>query len=273
MTDIPDLSAAPAADLDLAGRVALVTGSGRGIGRSIAMELAAAGASVVALARSQQEVEETASTIRDLGGEATALCADLTDVVVAELASRIEDRHGRVDLLVNNAGTVGPLKPTVGVVRDEVATAFALNVFAPFALTAGLLPGMLVRGWGRVINVSSGVVARPGSMRGGNVYVATKSALEAHTHNLAAEIASTGVTANVYRPGSVDTTMQGHIRAQDPVRVGGGLVERFRTMHSDGMLITPEHSARSLMTHLARGGNGEVWTATRPRPDHDQEGG
>ncbi len=265
MPDITDSSGRRTieAGLDLRGRVALITGGGRGIGRSISEELAGAGASVVVVARSAGEIEETAAVIRERGGEAVAFRADLADAIaVGDVVKHIEDRHGRVDVLVNNAGTVAPLGPTVGVGQDEVAAAFALNLHAPFALARGLLPGMVARGWGRIVNVSSGVVARPGSMRGGNVYVATKSALEAHTLNLAAEIETTGVTANVFRPGSVDTAMQEFIRAQDPGHVGGGLVERFRTMHRDGSLITPEDSAHILMSHLSSGANGEVWTAT-----------
>jgi NAD(P)-dependent dehydrogenase (short-subunit alcohol dehydrogenase family) len=111
---------------------------------------------------------------------------------------------------------------------------------------------------GRIVNVSGGIVASPGSMVGGNVYAAAKAALEAHTRNLAAELAGTGVTVNVYRPGGVDTAMQAWIRAQDPKRIGGELHQRFVRSYADGTLITPAQSAAALIGHLLGR------TATRP---------
>ena len=86
---------------------------------------------------------------------------------------------------------------------------------------------MRERGWGRIVNVSSGIAAHPETMIGGNSYATTKAALEAHTVNLAAELAGTGVTVNIYRPGIVDTAMQTWIRSQDPARIGEQLHARF----------------------------------------------
>ena len=121
---------------------------------------------------------------------------------------------------------------------------------------------MLERGWGRIVNVSSGIVDHPGAMVGLNAYAATKAALEAHTLNLAAELGGTGVTVNVYRPGSVDTAMQGWLRAQPPAEIGAGLHQHFQTSYEQGALITPERSARSLLTRLAGEATGEIWNAT-----------
>ena len=98
---------------------------------------------------------------------------------------------------------------------------------------------MLDSGWGRVVNVSSGIAAYPAGMIGGNAYATTKAALEAHTVNLAAELRGAGVTINAYRPGGVDTAMQTWIRGQDPGRIGAGLQERFNKNFADGVLITP----------------------------------
>lgn len=247
--------------LDLQGRAALVTGGGRGIGRSIAMQLARAGASVIVLARSEKELEDTVGTIRGAGGDASALRGDLTRTTgIRDLATQAAETHGHIDILVNNAATVSPLGPTMDLSLDEVQHAFALNVHAVIALTGALLPGMLARGWGRIVNVSSGIVDRPDTMVGGNVYAATKSALEAHTLNLAAELEHTGVTVNVYRPGTVDTAMQGYIRGRDPDQVTGGLVQRFQRMQADGQLITPDASARSLVARMAGSDSGSVWS-------------
>jgi NAD(P)-dependent dehydrogenase (short-subunit alcohol dehydrogenase family) len=117
---------------------------------------------------------------------------------------------------------------------------------------------MLAAGWGRVVNISSGIVASPAGMIRGNAYAATKAALEAHTVNLAAELAGTGVTVNAYRPGGVDTAMQAWIRSQDPERIGG-LHERFNKNYAEGTLITPQHSAAALLALLAGDGTGEIW--------------
>ncbi|GAA2912966.1 SDR family NAD(P)-dependent oxidoreductase [Streptomyces erythrogriseus] len=135
---------------------------------------------------------------------------------------------------------------------------------APAALAFALLPAMTQAGWGRVVNVSSGVVARPASMIGGNAYVATKAALEAHTLNLAAELSGTGVTANVYRPGVVDTAMQALIRDTGAGRVDENTHERFVRNHRQGRLITPEESARSLVARLAGDASGEIWDVSDP---------
>jgi NAD(P)-dependent dehydrogenase (short-subunit alcohol dehydrogenase family) len=187
--------------------------------------------------------------------------ADLADEGQRALAAASVLAAARVDILVNNAATVEPLGPTIGVQAADLRLAYEVNVIAPAALTAAVLPGMLAAGWGRVVNVSSGIVASPAGMVRGNAYAATKAALEAHTVNLAAELAGTGVTVNAYRPGGVDTAMQAWIRSQDPERIGG-LHERFNKNYAEGTLITPEHSAAALLARLAGDGTGEVWDAS-----------
>jgi NAD(P)-dependent dehydrogenase (short-subunit alcohol dehydrogenase family) len=245
------------------GRVALVTGAGRGIGRAVALELAAGGAGVALLARSSDELDEAAETVRARGGTAVALRADVADpCAVADSAASAARELGPVDILVNNAAVVQPLGPTVTVPPDAWALAFAVNVYAPFHFAQAVLPSMLDRDWGRIVNVSSGIAAHPGAMVGMNAYAATKAALEAHTLNLAAELAGTGVTVNAYRPGSVDTAMQGWIRSQPAAEIGEALHDHFRTSFEQGSLITPERSARSLVARLVGDTTAEVWTVT-----------
>jgi NAD(P)-dependent dehydrogenase (short-subunit alcohol dehydrogenase family) len=247
---------------DFSGKTALITGAGRGIGRAIALGLAGAGAGVVLLARTAGQLEETRDLLRRQGvpaGRISVVPADLADeedrgrAVAAVLAA------GRVDILVNNAATVEPLGPTIGIAATDLRLAFEVNVVAPAALTAAVLPGMLDAGWGRVVNISSGIAAYPAGMVRGNAYAATKAALEAHTVNLAAELAGTGVTVNAYRPGGVDTAMQAWIRSQDPERIGTGLHERFNKNFAEGTLITPGHSAAVLLAHLAGNDTGAIW--------------
>jgi NAD(P)-dependent dehydrogenase (short-subunit alcohol dehydrogenase family) len=247
---------------DFTGKTALITGAGRGIGRAIALGLGGAGASVVLLARTTGQLEETRALLREQG-----VAAGRISVVPADLAD--EEDRGRavaavlagdgVDILVNNAATVEPLGPTIGIAAADLRLAFEVNVVAPAVLTAAVLPGMLAAGWGRVVNISSGIAAYPAGMVRGNAYAATKAALEAHTVNLAAELAGTGVTVNAYRPGGVDTAMQAWIRSQDPERIGTGLHERFNKNFAEGTLITPGHSAAVLLAHLAGNDTGAVW--------------
>ena len=111
-----------------------------------------------------------------------------------------------------------------------------------------VLPGMVDRGWGRIVDIfPSAIAAHPGVMVGMNTYAASKAALEAHTVNLAVELTGSGVTVNTFRPGSVDTAMQAGIRGQDPTRIGATLHERFVRSHAEGAMITPEQSAQHLI--------------------------
>jgi NAD(P)-dependent dehydrogenase (short-subunit alcohol dehydrogenase family) len=247
---------------DFTGKTALITGAGRGIGRAIALGLGGVGARVIVLARTEGQLAETRDLLRAQGvpvGRISVVPGDLADeedrgrVAVAVLAA------GRIDMLINNAATVEPLGPTIGIASADLRLAFEVNVVAPAALTAAVLPGMLDAGWGRVVNVSSGVAAAPAGMVRGNAYATTKAALEAHTVNLAAELAGTGVTVNAYRPGGVDTAMQAWIRSQAPERIGAGLHERFNRNFAEGTLITAGQSAASLLGHLAGDDTGAIW--------------
>ncbi|GAA1284445.1 short-chain dehydrogenase [Planotetraspora silvatica] len=247
------------------GRTALVTGAGRGIGRAVAVELARAGARTVLLARSQGELAETAHLVRAEGGEALVVRGDLAHPDrIAHLLGGVGDDLGHVDILVNNAGVVWPLGPSAAVDAAEWAAAIDVNVVSAATLTFSLLPAMLGRGWGRVVNVSSGVAERPTSMIGANAYATSKAALEAHTVNLAAELAGSGVTVNAFRPGRVDTAMQAWIREQDPDQIGAGLHEQFSRYHLAGTLISSEQSARSLVSRLPGDATGQMWNVSDP---------
>jgi NAD(P)-dependent dehydrogenase (short-subunit alcohol dehydrogenase family) len=247
---------------DFAGKTALITGAGRGIGRAVALELGGAGARVALLARTEEQLNETLDLLLAQGVPARQIHvapADLADEEQRRRAAAAVLAAGRVDILVNNAATVEPLGPTADIAAADLRLAFEINVVAPATLTAAVLPGMLDAGWGRVVNISSGIVASPAGMIRGNAYAATKAALEAHTVNLAAELRGSGVTVNAYRPGGVDTAMQAWIRQQDPERIGAGLHERFNKNFTEGTLITPEHSAAALLTHLAGDDTGAIW--------------
>jgi NAD(P)-dependent dehydrogenase (short-subunit alcohol dehydrogenase family) len=247
---------------ELDGRVALVTGAGRGIGAEIAVGLAARGARVALLARTASQLNAVAARVSGSDGTAIALTADLADEAQTDAAlQRARAELGESGLLINNAAVVWPLGPTAGLTRQEIAAALTLNVTVPVHLSGRVLPAMLPEGWGRIVNVSSGVVSRPEMMIRGTVYAASKAALEAHTMNLAGELAGTGVTVNVYRPGAVDTAMQAWIRRQDPDQIGPELHQRFVQTHAAGALLTPQQSAAALLARLDSGATGQIWEA------------
>ncbi len=246
-------------------RVALVTGSGRGVGRAIALGLAAGGARVGLLARSAGEIDSAAAEIREGGGVAVALVADVSDPgEIAAALRRLAQELGDAQILVNNAAIVGPLGPTSNIDFDAVAATLLIDVAGAISLTARTLVPMLDSGWGRIVNVSSGIAAHPEMMVGMTTYAAAKAGLEAHTVNLAAELAGTGVTANIYRPGTVDTSMQESIRGQPPEEIGADLHGRFAAMHREGALITPRESADGLLARLESDESGMVWDVNDP---------
>lgn len=250
----------------LSGRAALVTGSGRGIGRAIAVALASAGARVALVARDRAQLEATRQLIEDAGGTAHPIVADLGALAsVPAVVDEVAAVFGAVDVLINNAATVAPLAHTSQLAASDVEAALRLNVAAPILLAGAVIDGMRDRGWGRIVNLSSGVAARPSAMVGATVYASTKGAIEAHTLNLAAELDGTGVTVNAYRPGMVDTGMQESIRGADPRDAGERLVRGFTRAHEEGRLLTAEHSARVLLAHLlSDGGTGSVWDVAQP---------
>jgi NAD(P)-dependent dehydrogenase (short-subunit alcohol dehydrogenase family) len=250
----------------LTNRIALVTGAGRGIGQAISLGLAEHGARVAALARSAGQVHETAALITGRGGQALALPADVADPdQIAGALAAIGQRWGPVQVLINNAAVVWPLGPSPAIDPQQWATAIAINLTAAARLSFMALPGMLEGSWGRIVNVSSGIAANPAGMLRANAYATSKAALEAHTLNLAAELAGTGITVNVYRPGGVDTAMQAWIRDQNPEQIGTALHKQFMHSYQHKTLLTPSQSAAALLARLPSQHSGQIWNASDPQ--------
>jgi NAD(P)-dependent dehydrogenase (short-subunit alcohol dehydrogenase family) len=244
--------------MTLEGKTALVTGAGRGIGRALAVGLGELGANLVLVARSKDELEATAALVAT---SATVITADLGDL---DQVAAVAAQAGAVDVLINNAAVPWPTGPTAQVDPAAYAAAIAVNVTGVVALTIGVLPGMLARGWGRIVNLSSGVTQVPHFMIGGNAYTTTKVAVEGHSLNLAAELAGTGVTVNIYQPGTVDTSMQTWVR-EEGTKDHPQTRAYFTDAHERGALLTPEFSAGRLIERLAGDDTGQTWFAVDPK--------
>ena len=190
--------------IDLSGRVALVTGASRGIGRAIARTLASHGALVTAAARGDH-ARGVADEIAQAGGRADAIALDVTEEGAADAAlAGVLERHGRIDILVNNAG-IARDQLMLRLKREDWDAVLATNLTAAFALTQAALKPMIRQRQGRIISISS-IVGEAGNAGQAN-YAASKAGLIGFTKSVALEVASRGITANVVAPGLVETDM------------------------------------------------------------------
>lgn len=190
----------------LTDRIALVTGASRGIGAALALELAQAGAHVVAVARTVGGLEELDDRIKAAGGSATLVPLDMKDADgIARLALALNERYGRLDILVGNAGVLGTLSPLDHYQPKDFGNIFAVNVTANWQLIRCMNALLQRAEAGRAVFLTSGV-AHSGRAYWGP-YAATKAALEAMVRTYAAECASTNVRANLFAPGPTRTRM------------------------------------------------------------------
>src|ERR1700694_123920 len=185
--------------MELEDQRVLVTGATSGSGRETPMLFARRGATVVVTGRNAERGAETVAAIEAEGGRAEFLAADMNDV---ESVRRLADQVGEVDVLVNNAGAF-PFAPTLEQDIDSFDMMFDVNVRAPFFLTAALLPKMIARGSGAIVNVST--TAASASLADAPVYAATKAALESLTRSWAAAFGANGIRVNTVAPGPVRT--------------------------------------------------------------------
>jgi 3-oxoacyl-[acyl-carrier protein] reductase len=195
--------------VDLQGRAALVTGASRGIGRAIALALAEHGAAVaVNFLNRADEADSVVAQIRSAGGRAIAARADVSvGAQVKEMAARAAGELGPLDVLVNNAGVA-----VSGVREEDFDRGIAVNLKSAFLCTEAVLPSMVARRWGRIVNISSGAARGVGLL--GVVYNASKTGLEGLTRGYASRVAKDGVTVNAVAPGPTDTEMGAPLKAR-----------------------------------------------------------
>jgi NAD(P)-dependent dehydrogenase (short-subunit alcohol dehydrogenase family)/enamine deaminase RidA (YjgF/YER057c/UK114 family) len=235
----------------LAGRVAVVTGAGRGIGAASARTLAAAGCSVVVAARSRERIERVATELAAIGCQARPVVCDVTSEESVRALCREAGDLGPAAVLVNNAGAAASM-PVTRTSLEEWNRLLAVNATGAFLCTRAFLPGMIEQKWGRVVNVAS--TAGLAGARYISAYAAAKHALMGFTRSAAAEMAGTGVTVNAVCPGYVDTEMTTETLARIVAKTGRSREEALAAALAaagQSRLITAEEVAAAVVSLCA----------------------
>ena len=234
--------------IDLSGQVALVTGGGRGIGRAVAVALAEAGASVAVTSRTVEQVDETVRLVRTAGGVAAGFPADVSEPASVErLVRNVTEELGPIDLLVNNAGLSGPPGRDWEHDPDRWWYVIGVNVRGPYLLSRAVLPGMIERRRGRIVNVlgSSSYLASPYN----SAYTTSKAALYSLTRSLAAATEEYGIAVFNYGPGLVRTELTEYMAGPEMPRPAAEVMAA--ALETD-LRIEPEVSAEGVV-YIASG--------------------
>jgi NAD(P)-dependent dehydrogenase (short-subunit alcohol dehydrogenase family) len=236
----------------LTGQVALVTGSGRGLGRAYAIALAMAGATVAVTARTESEIQTVQRGIEQQGGRAVAISVDVTDKnAVAKLVTTIEQQLGPLDLLVNNAGVLRAIGRVTDIDGDDWWREVEINLRGSFLCSQAVLPGMITRKRGRIINVASG---------GGlsafdcfSAYCISKTALIRLSESLAIENKEYGIVVFAIHPGNVRTSMSEYLHDSEVVGQRAPWMQQTWRQRFAQATDTPIERSVTLVLQLAAG--------------------
>ena len=210
---------------ELSGRVALVTGGSRGIGRAVAISLAEAGAAIAVNFREKAgDAQAVVDSIRKAGRHAMAVRADVSKAAeVSSMVAAVQHELGTIDVLVNNAG-IGLVRNVDDLTEEVFDETIAVNLKSAFLCTQAVVPGMRAKKWGRIVNISSGAARGAGGV--GPHYNASKAGLEGLTRGYAARLVKDGITVNAVAPSLIETDMVRSGLASSAVRIPLG---RFGT--------------------------------------------
>jgi NAD(P)-dependent dehydrogenase (short-subunit alcohol dehydrogenase family) len=229
---------------DLSGKIAVVTGASRGLGQRVAVRLAKHGAAVALIARGEVGLRETAAAIEREGRRALVVPADLArPEALAHIGDTVRSQLGVPTILVNGAGVFGPLVLIKDSDPQQWIDTLMVNTVSAYLTCRAFMGGMIAQGWGRIVNISSAAALHtPGPVN--SAYAVSKVALNQFTRHLAAELAGTGVTANVMHPGDVKTEMWAFVRdAADRVGPEGEIYRQWAARVGANGGDDPENAA------------------------------
>ncbi len=234
--------------MKLQGKVAIVTGGGRGIGEAVALAFAREGARLAIASRTQSELDQVAAGIQALGGQAQAIRTDVSnrdDVI--QLIEATLTTYGQIDILVNAAGVHGPIGPMWDVDIDEWIRNIQINLFGTFMCCHAVLPHMIERRQGKIVNFSGGGATSP--LPRFTAYGVSKTGIVRLTETLAEEVKEFDIQVNVIAPGAVDTRMQDQVLAAG--ERAGELLTRIRRLRETGKGGVPRELPAELVVFLA----------------------
>ena len=242
--------------MPLSGRVCVVTGAGRGIGRSTAETLASAGARLALCSRSPDELEEVQANLHErFGTEVLVRCVDVADYPrVQGFADAVGERFGRVDVLVNNAGVYGPVGLITEVEPGAWASAVSVNLLGVMHAIRAFGPAMQAAGGGRIINVGGGGVGGPGMPARVSAYTASKAAVAGLTETLSKELAPFGILVNAVAPGAISTSLIDTVIEAGPEAAGAAFHAGSIAQRAGGDSLTKVGDAMLFLASERSGG-------------------
>jgi NAD(P)-dependent dehydrogenase (short-subunit alcohol dehydrogenase family) len=228
------------------GQVAWVTGGGRGIGRAAAIALAGQGASIAIVSRTQGELDQTAAEIKSRGGKVITALLDVSNWDMVEwTAKQIEAALGPIDMLINNAGVLEPLGKLWETDPEEWTRLIDINLSGAYYCLRAVLPGMVKRDRGAVINISSGAATNAAPYW--TAYATSKAALDHLTRTLAVDLKGTAVRAYALHPGITETSMQTALRGASPDQLPPERSQFFIDEKTSGKVFDPSVPAKAIV--------------------------
>jgi 3-oxoacyl-[acyl-carrier protein] reductase len=205
--------------MTLKDKVILITGAGSGLGKALALVAGQAGAKVICAGRRKERIEQTADEVTKAGGLGTAVEMDVTDLKSVEKGVKLAEKVGPIDVLINNAGIITGMKAVQDLPVEEWDQIMATNVRGPYLLIRAILPGMIQRGFGRILNISAPIKHLPKA----SAYCASKCALDSLTKAVGYELKGVDVIINAVEPPFLDTEM--HKGGKKPEEVVAQVME------------------------------------------------